>query len=388
MKKLAVFTATRAEYGLLRPLMRVIQDHNSYQLQVIVSGTHLSPEFGETWKLIQEDGFGIDQKVEMLLSSDSPVAVAKSMGIGTMGFADALARLDPDCLVVLGDRYEVLAAVQAATIMRIPVAHIHGGEITEGAYDDVLRHAITKLSHWHFVACEQYRRRVIQLGESPDRVWNVGALGLENIAKEKLISLEEIGQQIGHDLRAPFFLVTFHPVTAADESQGVVFNNLISALNHYPEYQVLFTYPNADNGGHALIKLIHEYVNQQAGRAFVVASLGLTRYLSAVRACSAVIGNSSSGIIEVPSLQTPVVNIGSRQKGRLASEAVIHVGTSELDIRQGIDKAISPEMKEVVLSATNPYGCGNTSGAIMRVLSRLEKPHAKAFFDLPYQFEE
>lgn len=383
MKKIAVFTGTRAEYGLLYPLMLKLKNAGDLELQVIVSGMHLSPQFGETWRMIESDGFSIDAKVEMLLSSDTACGVAKSMGVGTLGFADALERLKPDCLVILGDRYEALAIAQAAVVMRIPIAHLHGGEITEGAYDDPIRHAITKLSHFHFVACEEYRQRVIQLGESPERVWNVGALGLENIRSMPRVSLKTINEQLGLTLKKPFFLVTYHPVTAADEDGEITFNNLLEALRDFPGYQVLFTYPNSDNGGHRLIQRIESYVVEHNGSAFAAPSLGLARYLSAVAESAAVIGNSSSGIIEVPSLGAPTVNIGVRQKGRLSSRSVIHVGTSLEDIRSGITESLTEEAQERVASSPNPYGSGDTSSRIIDVLRNMEASKAKTFYDLP-----
>lgn len=382
VKKVAVFTGTRAEYGLLHPLMLKLKESPDFELQLIVSGMHLSPKFGETWRTIEEDGFSIDAKVEMLLASDTPCGVAKSMGVGTLGFADALDRLRPDFLVILGDRYEALAVAQVAAVMRIPIAHLHGGEITEGAYDDSIRHAITKLSHLHFVACEEYRQRVIQLGEQQDSVWNVGALGLENIRKVPRISLETINQQLGLNLSRPFFLVTYHPVTAAEEDPEETFRNLLEAVSKFPEHQVMFTYPNSDNGGDKLIGMIERYVADHSGKAWAVPSLGLARYLSAVEASVAVIGNSSSGIIEVPSLKTPAVNVGVRQKGRLSADSVLHVGTSFDDITSGIEWALTAEAEDLSRSAANPYGDGDTSRRIMEVLMQTTRPGAKVFYDL------
>jgi len=382
-RKVAVFTGTRAEYGLLHPLLVKFRESPDFELQLIVSGMHLSPRFGETWRTIEQDGFSIDAKVEMLLASDTACGVAKSMGLGTLGFADALDRLRPDYLVILGDRYEALAIAQAAAVMRIPVAHLHGGEVTEGAYDDSIRHAITKLSHLHFVACEEYRQRVIQLGEQPDTVWDVGALGLENIRTVPRVPLANINQQLGLKLARPFFLVTYHPVTAADEDPGETFGNLLAALDQFPDHQVLFTYPNSDNGGDQLIKMIEQYVASRPATAWAVPSLGLARYLSAVEESAAVIGNSSSGIIEVPSLSVPGVNIGVRQKGRLSADSVIHVGTEAEDISRGIHQALGDDAKTLARSATNPYGNGDTSRRILEVLMQSSRPGAKVFYDLP-----
>jgi len=382
-RKVAVFTGTRAEYGLLHPLLVKFRESPDFELQVIVSGMHLSPRFGETWRTIEQDGFSIDAKVEMLLASDTACGVAKSMGLGTLGFADALDRLRPDYLIILGDRYEALAIAQVAAVMRIPVAHLHGGEVTEGAYDDSIRHAITKLSHLHFVACEEYRQRVIQLGEHPGTVWDVGALGLENIRSVPRVPLATINQQFGLKLSRPFFLVTYHPVTAADEDPGDTFKNLLASLDQFPDYQVLFTFPNSDNGGDQIITMIEQYVAPRPGTAWAVPSLGLARYLSAVEDSAAVIGNSSSGIIEVPSLGIPSVNIGVRQKGRLSADSVIHVGTAVEHITQGIHQALTDEARELARSATNPYGNGDTSRRILEVLKKSDRLGAKVFYDFP-----
>ena len=383
MKTIAVFTGTRAEYGLLHPLLLKLTQHPEMNLQLIVSGMHLSPQFGETWRTIEADGFTIDAKVEMLMSSDTGCGVAKSMGIGVIGFADALERLRPNCLVILGDRYEALAIAQVAAVMRIPIAHLHGGEITEGAYDDPIRHAITKLSHYHFVACEEYRQRVIQMGEQPGRVWNVGALGIENIRTVPRVSLAAINQKFRLDLKQPFFLVTYHPVTAGDEDSVQAFENLLAALDDFPGHRILLTYPNSDNGGHRLIQMLEHYASEHLGRVFAVPSLGMQCYLSAVELCDAVIGNSSSGVIEVPSLETPTVNIGVRQKGRLAADSVIHSGTTRANVREAIEQALSPAAKHLAETCDNPYGSGETSARIIEILRNQQCPAAKQFHDIP-----
>ncbi|TBW56707.1 UDP-N-acetylglucosamine 2-epimerase (hydrolyzing) [Marinobacter halodurans] len=388
MKTVAVFTGTRAEYGLLHPLLTRLTQHSEMNLQLIVSGMHLSPQFGETWRTIEADGFTIDAKVEMLLASDTSCGVAKSMGVGVIGFADALERLQPDCLVILGDRYEALAIAQVAAVMRIPIAHLHGGELTEGAYDDPIRHAITKLSHYHFAASEEYRQRVIQMGEQPDSVWNVGALGIENIRTVPRVSLAAINQKFGLDLKQPFFLVTYHPVTAGDEDSEQTFDNLLTALDEFPEHQVLLTYPNSDNGGHRLIQMLEHFASERIGRVFAVPSLGLQCYLSAVALGDAVIGNSSSGIIEVPSLNTPTVNIGVRQKGRLAADSVIHSGTTREGISRAIERALSPMTKQVSESCDNPYGSGETSARIVDILREQQPPGTKVFHDISERQED
>lgn len=388
MKKIAVFTGTRAEYGLLYPLLKKLQKESELHLQVIVSGMHLSPQFGETWRTIEDDGFTIDAKVEMLLASDTGCGVAKSMGVGVLGFADALERLSPDCLVILGDRYEALAIAQVAAVMRVPIAHLHGGELTEGAYDDPIRHAITKLAHYHFVASEEYRRRVIQMGEDPARVWNVGALGIENIVTVPRVPLTTINQRFQVDLKQPFFLVTYHPVTAGDESSEDTFGHLLAALDEFPDHQILLTYPNSDNGGHRLIQMLEQFASERPKRAFAIPSLGMQCYLSAVDLSDVVIGNSSSGVIEVPSLKRPTVNIGVRQKGRLAADSVIHSGTTRENISGAIRLALAPQTEVVSATCENPYGSGDTSTMIVDILKIQHCPGAKRFHDISWSLEE
>lgn len=381
-RKIALFTGTRAEYGLFYWLMKDLQANDQFELQVIVSGMHLSPEFGETWREIEQDGFHIDAKVEMLLSSDTPVGVVKSMGIGTLGFADALDRLQPDMVVVLGDRFEALAFVQAALIMRIPIAHLHGGEITEGAYDDAIRHAISKMANLHFVAAESYRRRVIQMGESPDRVFNVGAIGLDHLRRSPKMSLAELAESLDFPLRLPYLLVTYHPVTAEEENPEQSFMALLSALDAFPEHQIILTYPNADNGGRAIIPLLEAYAQRQPERVLAIPSLGFRRYLSAVSMASAVVGNSSSGIIEVPAFGVPTVNIGVRQRGRLAAGSVLHCEPDAEAIERVLRLALSEEFSDSSKSTVNPYGQGNAAEAIVSVLENFDGTFNKTFYDL------
>ncbi|MCG6574669.1 UDP-N-acetylglucosamine 2-epimerase (hydrolyzing) [Pseudomonas sp. AF32] len=382
VSKVAVFTGTRAEYGLLYWLMKDIENNPSLDLKVIVSGMHLSPEFGETWKQIVHDGFEIDAKVEMLLSSDTAVGVVKSMGLGLLGFAEALERLAPDVLVVLGDRFEALAVVQAALIMKIPVAHIHGGEITEGAYDDAIRHAITKMAALHFVAAEPYRQRVIQMGEDPTRVFNVGAVGLDHVKRGEFLSLEALSQSLDFNIKRPFMLVTYHPVTLAEEDPERSFCALLDALDSFPDHQVIITYPNADNGGRSIISLIEKYAALNPGRVLAVPSLGFKRYLSILQFASVVVGNSSSGIIEVPSFGLPTVNIGSRQKGRLAAETVIPCEPGANSIRQAISLALSEGFSNMCKHAENPYGQGDASQKIVQQLIGFDGNTSKKFYDL------
>lgn len=381
-RKIAVFTGSRAEYGLLYWLLKDLQASERCQLQIIVSGMHLSPEFGNTWQQIVEDGFAIDAKVEMLVSSDTPVGVVKSMGLGVIGFADALERLQPDILVVLGDRYEALSVVQAALIMRLPVAHLHGGEITEGAYDDSIRHAITKMAYFHFVATDQSRRRVIQMGESPERVYNVGALGLDHIKRSPKMDFEQLRDSLGFDLKKPFLLVTYHPVTLMEEAPQDSFQEILAALDAFPKYQVILTYPNADNGGKSIIPLIESYAMRNRNRVIAVQSLGFRRYLSAVSTAAAVLGNSSSGIIEVPAFGVPTVNVGVRQQGRLAASSILHCEPTRDAIAEALKVALSEEFASFCKGVVNPYGQGDAAKAITDVLEKYDGTFSKSFHDL------
>lgn len=381
-KNVAVFTGTRAEYGLLYWLLKDIQDDSDLKLQLLVSGMHLSPEFGCTYKNIEKDGFHIDEKIEILLSSDSSVGVAKSMGLGVLGFADALDRLKPDILIILGDRFEALAAAQTAMILKIPILHLHGGEITEGAYDDAIRHAITKLSFLHGTSTEAYRQRVIQLGEDPERVKNVGAIGLDHLARSEMISVAQIAASLGFELRKPYFLVTYHPVTLAVEDPEGSFQALLDSLDSYPEHQVIITYPNADDGGRKIIPMLEAYARQYPQRVFAIKSLGQQRYLSTVKHAVVVIGNSSSGIIEVPSFNVPTVNIGMRQKGRLAAKSVLHCEATRDAITKTINAAIIRDYKADNEKITNPYGAGDASTQVIEMIKSLNKNSIKTFYDI------
>lgn len=381
MKKVAVFTGTRADYGLLYWLIKGIQASHALDLRLLVSGMHLSPEFGLTKSTILADGLRIDAQVEMLLSSDSPVGVVKSMGVGLIGFADALDRMSPDCLIVLGDRFETLAVAQAALVLRIPIVHLHGGEKTEGAYDDAIRHAITKMANLHFVSAEEYRNRVIQMGEDPATVLNVGALGLDHLMHSPRMSLTELSNSLAFDLRQPFLIVTYHPVTAGDEPVERAMEALLSALDAFPDCQVLMTYPNADNGGRAIVSLIEAYARRQPGRVCAVPSLGSVRYLTALSLASAVVGNSSSGIIEAPAYRVPTVDIGARQAGRLAAESVIHAAAERSAIVTAINKVLTDEHKLLTASCINPYGSGSAAESIVRYLEQHDIPLHKEFHD-------
>lgn len=383
MRKICVITGSRAEYGLLSGLMRAIKEDESLELQVIATNMHLSPEFGLTYKEIERDGFFINKKVEMLLSSDTANATTKSVGLATIGFADAYEDLKPDMIVVLGDRYEILAAVSAALFYKIPVAHLHGGEITEGAYDDCIRHAITKMSHLHFTSTEEYRQRVIQLGEDPKRVFNVGAPGIENIKKVPLMGKKELESTLdGFTFNDKTILITYHPVTLENSTAEEQIQNLLSALNEYPDIKIIFTLPNSDTDGRVIIRLINEYVSKHQEKAIAYPSLGLKRYLSALQFVKAVVGNSSSGIIEVPSFGIPTLNIGDRQKGRIAANSVINCGTSKKDILVGLGKVLNSGHTEI----HNPYEGKNTTEDILRVFKiyPLEGLIQKTFYNLRY----
>lgn len=381
-KEIAVFTGTRADYGLLSTLMRGIADEAGLNLRVIVSGTHLSPEFGSTVTVIHEDGFCVDAAVEMLVSSDTAVGVAKSFGLGILGYVDALARLQPDYLIVLGDRYEALAITQAAFLMKIRVIHLHGGEMTSGALDDSMRHAITKLSVVHITSNEVHRNRVIQLGENPETVFNFGAIGLDFIQQSSFLSRADFNKKLRVDWSGPFFVVTYHPATVGEEDPEETFNSLAAALDSFPEYRIIMTYPNADEGGQGLISLAKRYSSLQGNRVKLVKSMGSQLYFSALKYATLVIGNSSSGIIEAPSVGLPTVNIGSRQQGRVTAESVVTTGTSSLEIADGIKAGLKLRTKLNFNCLENPYGDGQTGLKIIELLKNRDFQFKKIFFDL------
>jgi UDP-hydrolysing UDP-N-acetyl-D-glucosamine 2-epimerase len=366
VKKICVITGSRAEYGLLKGLMKSIHQDPEIVLQLICTNMHLSPEFGLTYKEIEADGFTIDRKVEMLLSSDTSSGTAKSMGLASIGFADAFAELKPDMLILLGDRYEILAAASVALVFNIPIAHIHGGEITEGAYDNSIRHAVTKMSNLHFTSTEEYLKRVLQLGEQAQTVFNVGALGVENITNIKLLNREEFENSIGFKLRSQNLMVTFHPVTLDNESSLQQFDNLLQALNYFPEVGLILTYPNSDSDGREIIKRLKVFVKDNNDRAVIFESLGQLRYFSAMQYVNAVVGNSSSGIIEVPSFNIPTLNIGNRQSGRIAASSVINCSTEILDIQNKLDLILKNSGSENVVE--NPYHKSGTARNILKEL--------------------
>lgn len=368
MKRIGIMTGTRAEYGLLKSLMQEINKDNDLELYLIVSGMHLSPEFGMTYQEIEEDGFEINAKVEMLLSSDSPAGISKSIGLGVIGFADEFQRADLDMLILLGDRYEALSAAICAMVMRIPIAHLHGGELTEGAIDEGIRHSITKMSYLHFTSTEQYRNRVIQLGENPERVFYVGALGVENIKKINLMTKEELERSIHFEIDENTVIVTYHPVTLENNTVEEQFLNLLKVLDRNPKIRMIFTKANADTNGRIVNELIDKYAAQNSERACAFMSLGQKRYLSALKYCRIVIGNSSSGIIEAPSFGKPIINIGDRQKGRICADSVINCGYTQQEIQQAMETALTKEFENKASNCRNPYEKENTAANIISVI--------------------
>ena len=368
MKRIGIMTGTRAEYGLLKPLMQEINKDNDMELYLIVSGMHLSPEFGMTYQEIEEDGFEINAKVEMLLSSDSPAGISKSIGLGVIGFADEFQRADLDMLILLGDRYEALSAAISAMVMRIPIAHLHGGELTEGAIDEGIRHSITKMSYLHFTSTEQYRNRVIQLGENPERVFYVGALGVENIKKINLMTKEELERSIHFEIDENTVIVTYHPVTLENNTVEEQFLNLLEVLDRNPKIRMIFTKANADTNGRIVNELIDKYAAQNSERACAFVSLVQKRYLSALKYCRIVIGNSSSGIIEAPSFGKPIINIGDRQKGRICADSVINCGYTQQEIQQAMETALTEEFENKASNCRNPYEKENTAANIISVI--------------------
>ena len=386
MRKICVVTGTRAEFGLLRCLFNEIRDDDQLELQIVATGMHLSPEFGMTYNAIEEAGFYISKKVEMLLSSDSPIGISKSIGLGVISFSEVLQELSPDIVVILGDRFEMLAVAIAAMNSRIPIGHIHGGETTEGAVDESIRHCITKMSHLHFTATEVYQKRVVQLGEPPQRVFNTGAPGLDNIDELELLGREEFEDSINFPLNKNNILVTFHPVTLEDDTSELHFNEILRALDELKDTHIIFTKPNADRNGRIIIKMIDDYINTNSDRARAFTSLGQKRYLSALKFVDAVVGNSSSGLIEAPSFKVATVNIGDRQKGRIKAKSVIDCEPKYKLIKSAILKALSNDFKKNLQSVKNPYGRGGTSRKIKEVLKEFDLADIlkKRFFDVDF----
>tara|TARA_B100001093_G_C26768645_1_gene989051 strand:- start:324 stop:1478 length:1155 start_codon:yes stop_codon:yes gene_type:complete len=383
MKKTCVITGTRAEYGLLHWVMKGVRQSPELELQLVVTGMHLSPEFGMTVEAIEADGFKIDRKVEMLLSSDTAVGITKSMGLGMIGFADAMAGLKPDLMLVLGDRYEIFSAATSAMIARIPIAHLHGGEITEGAFDEAIRHSITKMSHLHFVATEEYRHRVIQLGEQPEHVFNVGGLGIDNILRLKLLARDELEEALNLKLEKRNLLVTLHPVTLEQNASAQQIDELLAVLAELKDTGLIFTMPNADPDGRILFEKIKEFCTKRSkARAFT--SLGQLRYLSCIQHVDGVVGNSSSGLTEVPSFKKGTINIGDRQRGRLKAASVIDCNPDRVSISKSLERLYSAGFQKLLTTVENPYGKGGASERIVRILegASVNDLLKKSFFDL------
>ena len=388
MKTITVLTATRAEYGLLRTLILKLREESEFCVKVVVTGAHLSPEFGCTYHEIEQDGIEIDKKIEILLSSDSPAGISKSMGLAIIGFAEYFDEHPTDALLVLGDRYETLAVCCAAMNARIPIIHLYGGETTEGAVDEAIRHAITKMSYLHLTSTEQYRKRVIQLGESPDRVFTVGALGIENAMHIKLLSRQELGENLGFDLTTPYAVMTFHPVTLEFDQASKQFTEVLEAMNQFPDMRFIFTKANADANGRIINAMIDQYAAEH-DNVFAIDSLGMRRYLSAVSHCEMVIGNSSSGLVEVPSFHVPTVNIGDRQKGRLQAESVLNCEPQCSAIVEAMEKARSTSFRQELQMISNPYGDGNTTDKIIAaIIDQFDCKKVdlkKTFYDIDFE---
>ena len=382
-RKIAILTSGRADYGLLYWLIKGINDDPSLEMQLVVTGMHVSPEFGLTENEIVKDGFSIAKRIEILLSSDTRVGTAKSMGVGMIGFADAFEDLAPDLLVLLGDRFEVLAAAAAAAVQKIPIIHLHGGEITQGAMDDAFRHAITKLSHIHCCAANEYRDRIIQLGEAPERVETVGGLGIDNIRRLKLLPLREVEERLGFKFSKQNLLITFHPETLLDHSPEDQVEELLVALQDYQDLGLIFTMPNADVGSRQIMKAIEAFVEGNSN-ARLYSAVGQQLYLSTMALVDAVVGNSSSGILEVPSFQKGTVNIGNRQTGRLFAESIVNCEIDHSAISQAIARALSPAFKKQIENAVNPYDTGGASDKIISILKKVEITNltVKHFFDI------
>lgn len=381
--KICVVTGTRAEYGLLYWLMKEIEKHESLQLQLVVTGAHLSPEFGLTYQEIEKE-FVIDKKIEMLLSSDTSVGISKSMGLAQISFAEAYEEMKPDLLILLGDRYEIFSAASAAMIARIPIAHLHGGETTEGAFDESIRHAITKMSHLHFTATDEYRNRVLQLGENPNYVFNVGGLGIDNIKKLDLLSKEAFEESIDFKLNKKNILVTFHPVTLENETAREQFEQVLEAIDQLQETNIIFTKANSDTNGRVINSMIDEYVRKHCSKSTAFTSLGQLRYLSALQYVDAVVGNSSSGLIEAPSFNIATINIGDRQKGRIQASSVVDCKPTCEDITKAFETVYSDAFKTTLIEVNNPYGNGGASKQIVDVLLNLSLDGImkKSFFDI------
>lgn len=385
-RKICVVTGTRAEYGLLYWLMKEIESDCELELQLIVTGMHLSPEFGLTYKEIEKD-FKINKKIEMLLSSDTAIGISKSMALAQISFSEAYAELNPDILVLLGDRYEIFSAATSAMIGKIPIAHLHGGESTEGAFDEAIRHSITKMSHLHFTAADDYLRRVIQLGENPRFVFNVGGMGIENMLKLKLLNKKEFEKSINFKLNTKNILVTFHPVTFDNMTSQKQFQNILDVIDELEDTTIIFTKANSDTDGRIINLMIDNYVRENVSKSICFTSLGQIRYLSALKFVDAMVGNSSSGLLEAPSFKIATINIGDRQKGRLEAKSVINTSLKKEDIGAAFKKIYTQEFQDILKDIKNPYENGSSSKKIIKVLKKinLTKILKKKFYDLTKQ---
>ncbi len=383
MRKICFVTGTRAEYGLLSRLMRMVKDCSDTQLQIIATNMHLMSEYGNTYQEIENDGFKIDRKVYMNKPSDDTLGIVSSMSVEMEGMSKAYSELKPDVIVLLGDRYEILVAAQVALIHQIPIAHIHGGEVTEGAFDDAIRHAITKMSSLHFTSTECYRKRVIQMGEQPDRVFNVGSLGVENCKYIELVSKEELEKSISFKLDKDTILATYHPVTLGGNAEHDI-DAFCDALASFEGLRVIFTMPNSDTGSNAIIDRINKHVASHPETSTSFISLGMKRYLSVLQFVAAVVGNSSSGIIEAPTFGIPTLNVGDRQKGRVAGDSVVNCSVDKVSIMNGLTTVLSTQMQEKARSTHNLYEKPGTADAIFKVISSypLEGSIQKPFYDL------
>ena len=383
-RKICVVTGTRAEYGLLYWLMKGIEDDPDLELQIVATGMHLSPEFGLTYREIEKDGFTINYKIEMLLSADSPSAISKSTGMGLIGFADAYNKLDPDIVIVLGDRFELFAASISPLYAKIPIAHIHGGETTAGSFDEAIRHSITKMSWWHFVAAAEYEKRVIQLGENPKRVFNVGGLGVDAIKKAKLLTKKELMKKTAVKFGKKNLLITYHPVTLEKQTSQKHIQSLLNVLDELHDVYLIFTMPNADSDGRIIKQMIKKFVLSHKQRSILFASMGHLNYLSTLQFVDGIIGNSSSGLAEAPSFKIGTINMGDRQKGRLKADSVIDCEPTQKSVRDAINKLYSKTFQKKLKSVKNPYGNGRTSEKILKILQTIELPQElkKTFYDL------
>ena len=386
-RRICVVTGSRAEYGLLNRLIRMIADSPLTELKLIATNMHLSPLFGETYKEIEADGFTIDKKVPILedTAPDNSEATLKAMSKAISGLSEAFSELKPDLVLILGDRYEILSAAIAAMIHKIPIAHIGGGNVTEGAYDDAIRHSITKMSHLHFVSTDVYRRRVIQLGELPERVFNVGSIGIENILRSPLMTEEELEKSLNFKVNRSTLLVTYHPVTLSADNVEKDIDAFLSVLDERKDLRIIFTMPNSDTGGHIIMEKINKFVQDHNDRACAFKSLGYKRYLSTMKYAGAVVGNSSSGVVEAPSFHIPTLDIGDRQKGRIAADSVYHCSPDAESIKAGLSYIFSDEFQEVVKESKNPYEKPDIVKSIFDVISTypLEGIIKKPFYNLP-----